>query len=248
MSVRPDKKQEQIQFAQERIAPWTSNAAELNLSPQIITAISEATDAAATTYSTARTSRNEAKAATAAADLNIRFMNTLVAEAVKTIRLKAQSTNNPKLYTIAQIPAPAAPTAAKPPTKPTDLRAVIGSGGATSGLTIQWKPSPSNPDQDASTAGVLFIVRRRLAGQTGWTILGSAKPSRAGTRGFSSFTDTTLPANPQGLQYTVQGVRSNGRNTDLSGPESDIFSVVVGTSADGSMIVASQGQGLKMAA
>jgi len=137
MPVVPDKKLEQINFAQEHLAPWTANTVALGLTPGQVTAISEATEAADGSYRTARTLRQQAKAGTAQADLDIRFMNTLVGDAVKAIRLRAESTNDPKLYNLAQIPAPAAPTAALPPTKPDSLRAVI---GTTGGLTIQWKP------------------------------------------------------------------------------------------------------------
>lgn len=176
-------------------------------------------------------------------------MNTLVGDAVKGIRLKAESSNNPSLYDLAQIPAPASPTAALPPTKPDSLRAVIGApgdNGGAGGLTIQWKPSPSTTGFDASTSGVLFTIRRRLAGQTSWTIVGTAKPGRGGSRGFSSFTDYDLPANPQGLEYTVQGTRASARSPDLAGPVSNIFKVAIGADTDGATSTAKPS--LKMAA
>ncbi len=118
-----------------------------------------------------------------------------------------------------------------PPTQPVEMRAIINSMGT---LSIEWKASPATHGFNDSTSGVLYLVRRKMGAETGFTIVGTAKPSHAGKRGFSSITDETLPANPANLQYTVQGVRG-----DLSGPASNVFNVTLGVGCGGGFFVAS---------
>jgi hypothetical protein len=224
MAIVPDKKLEQLQFVDKHITPWTTNYAAIGLTREVVAAVGAAADRARASYDAAAAARQASKSATMQADLDFKSMLDLVADAIKTIRLKAESTNDPSVYVKADIPAPAPRTDALPPTKPTSMQAVLGPDGS---LTLQWKVEPSSEGFDASTTGVLFTVRRRLAGETRWTILGTAKPGKAGKRGFASFTDATLPPAPEGLRYSVQGVRSSSRG-DLAGPVSNTFEVSLG--------------------
>lgn len=243
MPVVPDKKNEQIQFAEQHAPVWAVTPTAIGLTAAGVTAIATATTNARKSYDAALAARLASKAATTQADNDIQTMLTLIGDAVKQIRLYAESTHNPNVFAKAEIPPPAAPTPAMPPTQPIELRAVIESMGQ---LTVQWKCAASTPGLDDSTGGVLYTIRRRLHGQTGFTYVGTAKPSRAGKRGFSTFTDTELPANPSGLQYVVQGVRSTGGG-NLTGPASDVFSVTLGVGGDGSVFVADT-QSMKLAA
>lgn len=238
MAVIPDTKNEQIQFAEQHAPVWTTAATGIGLTTAQCTAITAATTAARTSYTAAQAARQSAKAATLQADTDLAALHTLLAEAVKTIRLFAESTSDPAVYVKAEIPAPAAPTPAKPPTQPVELKAVIGTMGE---LTIQWRPAASSAGFDSSTAGVIYTVRRKLAGQSAFSYIGTAKPGRAGSRGLTSFIDDALPANAQGIQYVVQGVRSVGRagGGDLTGPASDILSVTLGVGGDGTVFVES---------
>lgn len=233
MPVLPSKKNEIIQFAEGHLPVWSVAPATIGLSPAQIATLTTASTAARTTFDEALTARLAAKAATVQSDVDVSNLHSLLSEAIKAIRLYAETTNNPAVYAEAQIPPPAAPTPAKPPTEPVELRAIIGSMGQ---LTIQWKAAAATPGLDDSTVGVLYTVRRRLAGEPGFTYIGTASPSRAGKRGFSSYTDDSLPLNPSGLQYVVQGVRSTSSG-NLAGPASDVFSITLGLGGDGTMFV-----------
>lgn len=230
MSVIPDKKNEQIQFAEQHWPIWdAAPPTAIGLTAAKVTAIKDSTVAARTSFDAALAARQASKAATTQSDNDIAAMFTLLSDGVKQIRLFAETTNDPNVYAEAQIPAPAAPTPALPPTQPIELRGIVGSLGQ---LTVEWKASPSSASFDSSTVGVTYTIRRRLAGQTGYTYIGTVQPSKAGKRGFSSFVDDTLPANPDGLQYVVQGVRGS-----LNGPVSEVLSITLGMGGDGAMFV-----------
>ena len=242
MPVVPDKKVEQIEFAEQHAPVWAATPTAIGLTAAQCTAITTATTTARRSYKEALAAREASKAATTQADNDIKTMLNLVGDAVKIIRSSAERKNNPPDFAAAQTPPAAAPVPAMPPTQPVEMRAVINSMGT---LSVEWKASPATAGFDDSTSGVLYLVRRKMNAETGFTIVGTAKPTHAGKRGFSSFTDSSLPANPANLQYVVQGVRGN-----LNGPASNVFNVTLGIGGGGGMFVAdsSMGPDLKMAA
>jgi hypothetical protein len=249
MGVIPDKKNEQIVFAEQHVPKWAVAPTGVGLTAAMCTAMATAATNARKSHDDALAARLAAKAATVQADNDLAALYQLVTEAVKTIRLYAESTNNPNVYAKAEIPPPAAPVPAQPPTQPVELSAALRPTGA---LAIQWRCAAASAGLDASTSNVLYTVRRRVGNAGAWTLVGTAKPSRAGKRGFTTFTDDTLPPSPQGLQYLVQGVRSRGSAGGLPGPASDVFSVVLGIGGNGQMVVqstdTSSSAGIKIAA
>ena len=114
--------------------------------------------------------------------------------------------NMPTYSNSMNIAAPAAPTPAPPPAQPTGLTVSI--DPASGELTLRWKATNPAP-------GTGYIIRRRAAGETAFSIVGIA--------GNKTFSDSTFTAGPDKVEYTVQGTRSG-----IVGPLSPIFTVNFG--------------------
>lgn len=158
----------------------------------------------------ARTATNIANDATSA-------LRSRARATIGLIKAFAESTNNPQVYNLAEIPPPADPTTLPPPGQPTDLNVVL---DPTSGaLSISWKAQ--NP---VGASGTSYIIRRRTSMAGTFEFIGVT-----GTR---KFVDSTFLAGPDMVQYTVQGQRS-----DSAGPVSQILTInfgrVMGAGAGG---------------
>lgn len=225
MPVQPDKKLEQIQFAETHWPVWNTVATDIGLSADAVTAIKNATAKAREQYNSAVAARQAARAATLSADNAIASMRGLVADAIKSIRLFAESTNNPDVYSKAEIPAPQPASPALPPTRPINVSFNIEPGGA---LKINWSNAASTPGFDDSTQNVIYTVRRRVNNQPAFSIIGAVPASRSGRRGFTSFTDDTLAAGSTNIQYIIAPQRGT-----LNGPSSDVYTVMLGVAGGG---------------
>jgi hypothetical protein len=248
MSTQPDKKLEQIIFAEQHIKPWEVNGARIGVSTPDLTDIREKTSAARTAYDAALAARQASKAATVAADNALRAMRGVVAEAIKSIRLTAEATGDPDVYALAEIDPPAPRTPALPPTKPVNVSFTIEPTGA---LTLSWSNAAATPGFDASTQNVIYTVRRRVGSSGAFNIIGAVPAARSGRRGLTSFTDDTLSRTMAGAAGGVQYVIVPQRGT-LAGPMSEVYSVTLGLGVDGAMRVSASAQpasgDLKMAA
>jgi hypothetical protein len=236
MGVIPTKTAEEITFGEVHAPVWAVAPTSIGLSAATCTAISAAVAGARKAFTDAQSAREASKAATNNLNAKMALMHPLLADAVQTIRLFAESTNNPSVYTMAQIPAPASPTPAPPPMQPVQLGASIVPGGT---LRISFKATDTS-----SSGSTTYLVSRKLASQTAFTVIGSAGTSR-GTqganlpRGFKFFDDVTLPSGSNNMQYMVQGQRGS-----VFGMPSETLTVTIGVDAGGGAVVT----GLKMAA
>lgn len=203
-----------------------SNAAELNLTEDEATAIKNAAGAARTRFAAANIAKNAAKSATLTQSIAVSDMKSLLSSAIKKIRLYAETTNNPGVYALADIPAPAAPTPAPNPVQPSNIGVSIVPGGALKIIFKAVNPGNGGP--------VSYLVSRRLMGETAFTQIGSTgtsrRPGEGLPRGFKSFTDSTLPAGANNFQYQIIGQRG-----DTFGEPSEVFTVIIGGVGDGSM-------------
>lgn len=229
MSVIPDKKVEQVQFCEMHAPIWASNAAGLGLLPgqtTLFTTLSknaraafDAAQAAKLAYRAAVTKQNEQIALAlsgpgGASDL-IRFIKTF-----------AENTASPdSVYSLAQIPPPAAPTPAPAPNQPTGVTVSLESSGA---ITLKWKCANAAPN-----AGTFFSIKRKLSGETMFTQVGST--------GEKSFTDVTLMQGTPSAIYIIQGHRGA-----LDGAPTDQIGVQFGVGGGGGLAVTNAT--LKMAA
>lgn len=215
MGIIPTKKIERLEFFEQHVEPWTSNAAILGLSPTAMTALAAAVGNARTAWNSAQAARLASKAATNEFNDNLSATGKLVAEAIELIRNKAESTNDPSLYNIALIPPPATPSTIPPPGSPFDFKITLEQGGA---LGLKWKCN--NPE---GSVGTIYEVRRQAQGAPAdqWTF--------AGATGTREFLDTTLPSSmaATGVNYQITAVRSTARGVP------SIFNVRFGVSGGG---------------
>lgn len=215
MSVQPDKRLQQIEFAEAHQETWTAHAAAIGLSTSQCSAIKTATSAARASYDAAIAARAASKAATLGYYNNTDDMYALVADAIKTIRLFATSTDDPSVYETAQIPAPQPPTPQPAPGVATDISVAVEPTGA---LTLKFKAN------GGGDGGAVYLVKRRLEGESSYTLIGAA----ATTRGFKTFTDGSLPGGANNIRYIITGQRGA-----LVGDDSPVYTVTIGGSGDG---------------
>ncbi len=197
----PDKINDKISFFEQRLSAWSASASALSLTPQNITDLTTLTTQARANFNAAQSARNVAKAATTNQDNSVRALIDLGADLVKTIRAKALTTNNPTLYAIAQIPAPATPQTIGAPPAPTNLRATLLNTG---GIELKWEGLLAN--------STFFSVWRKTAGQTTFT--------QVGTTAQKFFLDETVPADAAlagGVNYAIKAQRI-GFESDFSEP------------------------------
>jgi len=231
MGIIPTKKIERLEFFETHLSPWTTNATALGLTNTQMTALSVAVGNARTAWQTAQAARDASKAATAEFNDSLSGAGKLVAEAIELIRNKAESTNDPSVYNLAQIPQPATPGTIPPPGTPTDFKISLEQGGA---LGLSWKcPNPEG------SVGTIYEVRRQQQGGPSnvWTF--------AGASGIKEFLDETLPSTwaSSGVNYQITAVRSTSRGVP------SIFNVRFGVSGGGGFTVtAVTPEGVKLAA
>lgn len=203
MPILPDSKLAQIEFFEAHIAVWTANAAAIGITVPNVTVLSSNTIAARTAYNAAQVARQASKAATTTFNNAHAPMRDLGGDLIAMIKAFAETTNNPAVYAVAQIPPPAPPQPAPPPAQPTDLAATLDTFGV---LTLTWKSVPKGP-----TSGIFFFVERKV-GTGAWTPLGGTQDA--------SFID------PVGLTVTnVIQYRVKARRGDESSAWSDQLAV-----------------------
>lgn len=251
MATLPTKQQDLLEFAAQHADLWDGSPTSVGLSAATVTLIKNANELATMNYNDAQAARAGSKAATFTSDLSMDALRAVLGDAIKTIRAFAESTNNPLVYSAAQIPPPAPPTPALPPTQATNLGAAIETTGA---LTISWKPAASSTGYNSSTKNVVYTVKRRFTTDGAFTTIGVLPAVRAGTRGVTTFTDDTLPRSAASgtIQYVISAVRALTDAT-LVGPDSVVFNVMLGVgSGGGGFSIVSQGEDtsgqMKMAA
>lgn len=191
MTVIPPNKADMINFFASRVPVWAENAAQIGLSAQAVGQLSALLSDAQAKLAEQAAKDAEKQAATAASNLAADALRAAGAGDLATIKAFAKSTNNPGVYTLAQIPAPAAPTPAAPPSMPYDLEANINNVGD---VVLSFKS-----DNAQSHTGVFFVVRRKLAGQSAFSLVG--------TSGTKSFTDKAIPQGTTGAIYNVTAKR-----------------------------------------
>ncbi|MGE0295017.1 MAG: hypothetical protein AB7P97_21935 [Hyphomonadaceae bacterium] len=222
MGVVPDTRIGKIEFYEAHIAPWTTNAAGIGLTPASVTALGTLTTAARNAFNAAEAARQAAKSATQAFYDAVRAMHSgpgAGADMIDTIRNYAETKNLPNVYVLAQIPPPADPSTAPPPGTPFEFRVGLLQNGA---LELRWKCN--NP---SGTQGTIYEVKRSIGG---------GAFNFVGATGVKSFTDDTLPSGATPATYQVTAVRSTARgnpaqftvNFGIGGPGLTIASVVEG--------------------
>lgn len=219
MPVVPNPINEAISFFENHWPVWTANAANIGLTTTQTTNVKNAAIAARTAFNDAATARAASKAATEALSSKMEGLRYGIgAECIRSIRTYAENTNNPTVYQLAQIPAPAAPTPLPPPGQPESFKVLLNPDGS---IRILWKSTNSTSSQ-----GSWFAVTRKLFGENSYVGVGGNSKRE--------FTDLTLPAGADGASYIVTPFR-NG----VVGTASQVLTVQFGVGGGGGFAIAS---------
>ncbi len=221
-SIVPSKDVEAIQWFQAHLSVWSGAAVSIGTSVSAITAFTVVVKAASDALEAQTKAKETSKAATTTFHNNVAAMRANGADIIQTIKAFAETTNNPNVYGLAQLPMPQPPTPLPAPGQPTNFKVELTGSGA---VQITWKATNS-----ASSSGVFFTVKRKLASDAAFV--------NVGTVGAKKFTDTSILQGTTSATYLVQGFRGL-----LAGEESEQLSVQFGVSAGGGAV-----QQLKMAA
>lgn len=215
MSIVPDNRLGKIQFYEAHIAPWTTNATGIGLTPGAVTSLGTLTTAARAAFNAAEVARQAAKSATQAYYDAVRIMHNgpgAGSDMIETIKNYAQSKGNPNVYTLAQIPPPATPSTMPAPGTPFEFTVGLLQDGS---IQLNWKCT--NP---SGSVGTIYEVMRQIGGT-------SAPMTFIGATGVRSFIDSTLPAGSSPCTYKVTAVRSTARGNPAQ------FTVNFGIGGDG---------------
>ncbi len=219
MAVLPTTRVAKIEYFESHIAQWLANSAAIGVQPSSLASLQALVTAARAAFNAQQTQLAAAKAATASFYVKTDDMAELGSDLIKTIKAYAETTNNPNVYALAAIPAPAAPTPAGAPTAPTALDATMNADGT---ITLKWK--------GVLAARQFFSIWRQLPGQN--------SPTQIGSIAAKSFIDTSVP---RGLTQVVYSVRAH-RDTLVSEPSDNIVvyfgAIGSGTGGNGESAVA----------
>lgn len=230
MATVPNTNLGKIEFYESHLPAWGTNAVAIGLTAAAATNLATLTTAARSAYNAHITAQAAARAATANYYDKVAAMHSgpgAGADMLRTIRAFAQSTNNPNVYVLAQIPPPATPGAVPPPGTPFDFRVELLQNGA---VDLRWKCN--NP---SGASGTVYEVMRRV---------GSEPFVYMDSPGVRQFTDYAVPAGSGAVTYRVTAVRSTTRGNPAQ------FTVTFGTGAGSGTIASVTGEGttVKMAA
>jgi hypothetical protein len=193
MSVLPDGKQERIEFCETHNPTWNTNAVAIGTTAASVASLVTLTTAARNAYNAQIVAMNAARDATNTANLAVDAMTKATADIIKQIRTKAAISGD-SVYSLASIPAPAARRPTGPLGMPNNFRVELAANGVP---TIFWECT--NP---RNATGVVYTVYRSVGGTNQFEYLGGV--------GGKKFSDDTLPAGSEQVQYQVQAVRSTG--------------------------------------
>lgn len=212
MGTYPRDRESFLLWCEAHVPVWESAPAAIGLTAAQVTAFKSATNTMRTRVNAQAAALDAARAATESSRQQERLLRETAGDLVRTIRAYALSSNNPGVYVQAQIPAPQPASPLPPPGQPENFRVELNPGGS---ITIRWKARhPRGSDR------VVYFVRRRLAGETAFALLGGT--------GDKWFTDETLPAGIASATYIVQAQRGG-----ISGPPSQQLTISFGVGGSG---------------
>jgi len=213
MSVIPPAKEDMIAFFASHVPVWSAQAANIGVTPESMAELSALLSAAQDAAATQASKDAEKKAATLAANQAAAALREAGAGDLATIKAFAKATKDPSVYAKAQIPEPAEPTPAPPPSEPYDLDAELDNNG---NVILTFKSESAS-----SHTGVFFEVRRKLDGESSFSIVGST--------GTKSFTDQGIQPGTASAVYNVTAKRG-----ELSSTTSENIYVPFAGSGNGS--------------
>ncbi|MFM9994711.1 MAG: fibronectin type III domain-containing protein [Phycisphaerales bacterium] len=227
MPVLPPLVREQIEWLEAHLPIWAANSSAIGLSSLQVTGLTTLTTAARTAYDNAQAARISSKNSTTALKIAHAAMRNSAGDMINSIKSFAQASNNPNVYTIAEVPPPAAPKPAPAPATPVNVTVSLRNDGT---INVAWDAT-----QPAPGAEQFFTVSRRLNG--GGAFFG------VGNTGEKAFEDATVPAGTLSATYQV-----TARRRSQSSEPSEPVSILLGVPGEGAGDSEAGGQGLQLAA
>ncbi len=192
MAVLPSTRAGKIQWFKDRSGKWVLNAGALGLTPAALSAFETLLNDAVVAKADMDAARNASKAATQNFYGVAQDCITPGRELIATIKAYANTQPNPEVVlALAEIPPDAPPSPAVAPPPPTNLRGSISTDGI---LTLEWNSAEFGPSN-----GIVFLVNRKLPGQSEYTL--------AGATFDRAYIDTTFEAAAGATVYKVQAQR-----------------------------------------
>jgi hypothetical protein len=225
MSLIPQTRIAKVQFYENHIEPWNTNAVAIGLEVATVTDLQTKTEAARDAFNAAQAAAEAAKAATQTYYNAVTAMATAGTAALKQIRAKADTAGD-GVYALAQIPQPATPSAVGAPGTPFGLGVTLNPDGS---IELKWKCT--NP---AGCTGVIYHVYRQLGAAGEFVFIGGTSTRK--------FPDATVPAGTSTVVYKIQGVRTS--SIGVAGE----FIVRFGMGSGGAMTATVTAAGPKIAA
>ena len=222
MGIVPDTRLGKIQFYEDHLTPWADNAAAIGLDLPEVANLTNLTTAARDAYNAHSAARAAAKSATQAFYDAVAAMHSSPnagSDMIDTIKNYAQSTDDPNVYTLAQIPPPAPPGTVGPPGTPYDFRVALLQNGS---VELKWKAD--NPE---GTSGTVYEILRSDNGGPFVFI---------NTAGKKVFVDTTIPEGVGPMTYEITGIRSTLRGNPAQ------FNVRLGSAGNNANNIAENGE------
>lgn len=196
MGIIPQKVQDQLAFFNLHAPIWVTQAANIGLTAGQATQFSGKVTDAQDAWDNQQMQKSKALMATADMRAALSEAHGSCSALLAIIKGFAENSGDPQaVYSLAEIPAPAAPSPVAPPGAPFEAKVQLLAGGE---IVLGWKCN--NP---TNAVGTIYEVRRSLGEPEGGTLIGAT--------GVKSFTDDTIPAGTSRVYYDVTGVRSTSR-------------------------------------
>ncbi len=193
MPVLPQSDILMIEWFEQRIAAWSGNAAAIGLDLAQTTELLSRAAAARVVYQTAQGARNTSKSATVAFHDGSDNLRGFGADLIKTIKAFAETTEDPNVYVLSDVPPPADPIPLGPPGTPYNMTTTLNNAGH---LLLTWKA-----DNASASTGAYFMLQRRLDTEQSFTLLGGV--------GTKSFTDVKVPLGTSQAIYIITPHRAD---------------------------------------
>jgi hypothetical protein len=191
MSVLPQSRQGRLEYFEARVNTWTTNAAAIGITPAQATAVKNAAGTNRTDFNAMMVARDAAKSSTNTFYTTNNTLVDLGRDMIKTIKAFAATTNNPMVYSLANIDPPAPPTPVPAPDVPANLTGSVTADGV---VTLTWKATPSG-----ASSGIFFIVERKRASEANYSVLTATVEKAA--------MDPAAHVEASQVQYRVKAVR-----------------------------------------
>lgn len=192
MRIVPKTLTEKVQFYQDHLSCFTDNASAIGLNGDEVATLASKTQAAREALRAQAAAQNAARAATLAANLAVEELGSLGASMILKIRATAEATNNPGVYSLAEIPPTASGSPIAAPGTPSRHTITLAGNGS---LLLKWKCA--NP---RGSVGTMYLISRRIGGEAEFVPIAVV--------GQKQFRDETIPAGATAITYQVRAIRS----------------------------------------